>query len=311
MRIFQGSYQEFDSIFIENNHIKMTIIPEIGGKIASIIYKPQAFEILFQPSEPYRMPIYGDSFEKYDTSGIDEMFPNIDISDYPYGISNMVTLKDHGELWSVPWGASIDRSRVITQVAGTELEYSFKRIVEVKNNQIFLDYVVTNNSKKSILGIWAFHGLLACDEMTQIFLPTDKVINVHDSSVLGKAETLHSFPVTKDLQARDYRLDRIGSPLLKKAEKYYVCGKLKTGQASLTLNKNQLLCKMNFNEKKIPYLGVWINEGGYKNQYNCALEPSTGYYDSIMRAYNNNAVMEILPGRRNSWGLELEVMPNY
>ena len=39
---------------------------------------------------------------------------------------------------------------------------------------------------------------------------------------------------------------------------------------------------------KIPYLGVWLNSGGFKDMYNLALEPCTSPFDTPVRASERN-----------------------
>jgi hypothetical protein len=38
---------------------------------------------------------------------------------------------------------------------------------------------------------------------------------------------------------------------------------------------------MSFPAEKVPYLGMWLNEGGYAGQYNIAPEPATAAMDRI------------------------------
>ncbi len=53
--------------------------------------------------------------------------------------------------------------------------------------------------------------------------------------------------------------------------------------------------KLGWDKDKLPYLGFWITDGGFRGDYNCALEPSTGYYDSIDIATKNGKVSYLLP----------------
>lgn len=46
-------------------------------------------------------------------------------------------------------------------------------------------------------------------------------------------------------------------------------------------------CRLKYDARKLPYLGVWITAGGFRGDYNCALEPSSGYYDDIRTAREN------------------------
>ena len=41
---------------------------------------------------------------------------------------------------------------------------------------------------------------------------------------------------------------------------------------------------MSYDAGILPYFGVWITAGGFQGDYNCALEPSSGFYDGIGNA---------------------------
>ncbi|GAB6189417.1 hypothetical protein JCM30566_11560 [Marinitoga arctica] len=44
-------YLNLEAIYLENDIIKIIVIPILGAKIASIYYKPQNFKVLFQPTK--------------------------------------------------------------------------------------------------------------------------------------------------------------------------------------------------------------------------------------------------------------------
>jgi hypothetical protein len=91
-----------EMLILENEWIKLVCYPSIGGKIASIWYKPLSRELLWQSQDGYKIPTYGASFSDYDKSGIDECFPMIDAEDLSWE-GNTYRLPDHGELWCQPW----------------------------------------------------------------------------------------------------------------------------------------------------------------------------------------------------------------
>lgn len=312
MSIKSGFYKGTNCSFIENSQIRVTVLPQIGGKIASLIYKPQNFEVLFQPTEGmYFLPQYGGDFASFDTSGADEMFPTIDSCLYPYKEYPGVKCPDHGELWSIPWTVTTEGDSLISKVKGVAFPYLFVRTIDLEDNVIHLRYQVTNLGEKPFYGLWAFHGLIACDPWTRLILPeTEKVINVHDSKTLGKADTRHNFPITLDQDGNEYNLSTIFPKSRGKTEKFYLEGSVSKGEAALSLNSGQLLYKLIFPREKVPYLGVWINEGGFKGEYNCALEPSTGYYDSLEITHGLDTLESINPGGTFDWFLDIYLESN-
>lgn len=84
----------FNTIVIENTYIKVTLLPEFGGRILSIIYKPTGHELLYQNpiGTPYGIQegnFYYNWLMVY--GGIFPTFPE----------------PEHGKAWGLPWEAEI------------------------------------------------------------------------------------------------------------------------------------------------------------------------------------------------------------
>jgi galactose mutarotase-like enzyme len=305
MRQYKGEHLNQDALYLENDVLKLAVLPGLGAKIASLVYKPLNFEVFFQPAKgKYDLPAYGNEFAAYDTSGSDEMFPTIDVC---ADVANPTTQwPDHGEIWALPWQCMFDSKGLYSRVQGVMHNYIFERHITLNGNEVNLAYRITNKDNGLLYGLWAFHGLVAVDEQTEILLPgVDKVINVHDSALLGDVDSLHSYPVN----AARIDLSKIAPASTKKSEKYYVNGPLQEGNCSLLLNKKQLEYQLLFNPKKLPYLGVWINEGGFKNEYNVALEPCNGFYDTAEMAAKNGTLTPLKPGQSITFNLNIVLTP--
>ncbi len=304
MRQYKGEHLNQQAVFLENDELKIAVLPDLGAKIASLVYKPQNFEVFFQPVKGrYDLPAYGDEFAAFDTSGSDEMFPTIDVCNDIADTS--IQWPDHGEIWALPWQCVFDSNGLYSRVQGVMHNYIFERHITLHNNEVNLAYRITNKDNRMLYGLWAFHGLVAVDEQTEILLPGVKeLINVHPSALLGNVGTLHSFPDSNVI-----RLDKIAPSATKKSEKYYVNGIVPEGNCSLLLNQKQLEYQLLFNPKKLPYLGVWINEGGFKNEYNVALEPCNGFYDTAEMAAKNGTLQPIKPNQSITFNLNIVLKP--
>src|SRR6201981_547220 len=98
----QGS---FDAFVLDNALLRLTIMPELGGKIVSLIRLASGREFLLQPPEPeraYRRRSYGGSFEVSETSGFDECAPTVAECQYPEEPFLARRLPDHGDIWCLP-----------------------------------------------------------------------------------------------------------------------------------------------------------------------------------------------------------------
>jgi galactose mutarotase-like enzyme len=301
MKIWRGVYKGLDAFFIESELIKLTVLKDLGAKIASLIYKEQDFEVATQPnSSSYTLPRFGDSFEKYDGSGFDDCFPTTD---------PCLDMVDHGELWSRPWDIEVVNGSLVCKIEGVRFPYRFERTIQVEESTVNLKYRVENFGEKPINALWAFHGLVRGDKDSRIIIPgVEKVINVHKSERLGDIGTVHNFPETLLADGTPLRLDRF-NPFSKRNEKYYAYGRLKIGEAALTLNHRKLQYKLTFPEDVVPYLGVWLDEGGLRSDGAIALEPTTAFYDSPYIAEEKGDIQPISPVKTLSWTLKISLKP--
>ena len=59
-RIVTGTYKGEQALVLENDLLKVTVLPGWGSKIASLFFKPAEYESLWQnPAEEYRVTRYG------------------------------------------------------------------------------------------------------------------------------------------------------------------------------------------------------------------------------------------------------------
>ena len=71
--IRQTMHGSFDALVMDNAVLRLTVVPELGGKIASLIRLESGHEYLLQPPEPERADrarSYGDNFEDYETERV-------------------------------------------------------------------------------------------------------------------------------------------------------------------------------------------------------------------------------------------------
>ncbi len=138
------------------------------------------------------------------------------------------------------------------------------------------------------LYLWAFHGLMTYSDQVEIdFGHAGEVLNVID----GK---------TYDF---DYR--NLSEYPDKNVYKFYFVDEIEDGQVSIYYKKENLKVQMNFTTDINKYLGFWLTKGGLKGEYNFALEPASGYYDSLERAFKNNKFSKIASKEEKTWDLTL------
>jgi galactose mutarotase-like enzyme len=297
------------AVVLQNAFLRVAVLPDLGAKIASLVYRPQGFETLAQPTtRAYRRPSYGAPFADYDTSGLDDMFPTIDACAYPLPPFAGAALPDHGEVWSQPWDMSVEGDLLVGTVRSQALPLTLTRRMGIERDRLLLSYRVRNEGDAPAAFLWACHGLLACDEDSRIELPgVTRVVVVHDSPRLGARGTEHPFPASQTVAGAPCRLDRIAPRRAGTTEKYSVKGPVPIGEASLTLNHHRLRVTVRFPRELVPYLGVWLNQGGYKGEYHAALEPTTGSNDDLATAERHGTAVTLAPGASMTFACSVTV----
>ena len=100
-----GDWHGFTGYVLENNALRVVIVPALGAKIVSLVDKVAGHEWLAPPTNPVRARDYGDSFIAHDLAGWDEMFPTIVACPSPHDPA--VMLPDHGEVWALAWEVNL------------------------------------------------------------------------------------------------------------------------------------------------------------------------------------------------------------
>lgn len=307
--ISKVKFKQRDAVKIENSFLTVVIIPEIGGKIASVFRKDKNFELLFQnKDEVYKTPEIYAPFDQYDAAGFDDAFPTIDKSNVMVAGKN-IEYPDHGEIWSAKFDYKINDETVMLKYDSRILDYSYKKNIHLQGDRVIVEYSIENSGKTEFPCIWAMHCLINCEKDMQLLFPeeTDKVINVHKSRYLGEISKVHSYPLTSDINGKHMYLDKILDSSAVNEEKYYVLGEIKQGKCGAYYPSKDVTYNVYFDKYKLPYVGFWVTEGGFRGDYNCAMEPTNGFYDSIDIASRENKLQILKPGEILQFKIEIEL----
>lgn len=293
------------TFIIENNRMRVGVVPEHGAKIVSIYDKKNDREWLVPPMRPIQPLSYGQSFIEAEMCGWDEMMPTITVCEW-----QGKELPDHGEVWSIPWSVEPFENGICCAVDGRMMPYHFSRSMSLSENKLLLQYQLKNNSDMTIPWLWAAHPQFAADEYTRIILlkGINRVVNViHNDPVLGEIERTHDWPVIWGEDRQPFHLDQIASCSQYTCRKIYAQPSDHPAFAQLTDQKKSCALKLSWNPEQVPYLGIWIDEGVYNTTATAALEPSTGYYDGIDIALKKNRCPILKAGESVSWVVNLQI----
>lgn len=265
--------------------------------MASLFQKDISREYMVQESgTTYKELQYGGNYVDSECSGFDDMFPTIDACEYPDYPWEGIEIPDHGEVCSQKWHYHIEADSLIMHVYGVRFPYKLeKRIRFTSPKSLHMQYKVTNLSGYDFDFIWAAHPMINMEEGGEIIVPYENgqrvmMIFASEEDMLQQADELSW--VNEPAIAGSNQIDGRVTPGTSSAYKFYYEQSVPQGWCSYRYRSDGT--GVTFNPKeKLPYLGIWVNEGGFKGHNNVALEMCTGIADrpDLAKKLGRNSVL--------------------
>lgn len=305
-----------ENVVISAGDCAITLLPEFGGKIASICVRHH--ELLQQPLAPIAPRTNTLLFDASDASGWDECLPSVAACAVPT-VAGEAQVPDHGDLWRVAWDTvASDDSSATLRGSCFSLPLALERTLQLNETQsgcqLDLLYKVTNKGRHPEPWSWAAHALFAVAPGDTIELP----------------ETIHTLRLEGSGGGRlGTRDDKIAWPMATLADGSRV--DLRVAQAAETGIGDKLFAedlsgvenwcalrrpsagvriRVEFDPAATPNLGLWICYGGWPDrpgtkQMCVALEPSTAPVDSLAETGSWSRVLE--PGQSDEWPMHVAI----
>ena len=313
------SIQEWNGLttqVLENEFVRIRVVPEVGAKIVELFDKRNSHEWLWSDSSrPVKKTVYAAKYDEFDISGFDECFPTIGVSKYSRNSS--ITLPDHGELWSVPWDSRIDHQSILSTVASTILNYQFSRRITLDSENVLIDYEITNNSQTAIDGLWSAHPLFALSKTGKIRISENPVMYKEfgfggrigedgDDWYAGHLSA-HVWPRVRNSRGEELDLSEFKSD--EGVTDKVVLRSPKDGKVALELSELKRMITFNFDPQQIPYVGICFNLtawplNGQKATW-IAIEPTFGRTDRLDECITSGDNLQIDPLSSKSWSVKL------
>lgn len=299
-------YMGEKAFLLENDFLRAVILPERGGKAASLFGKETGMEILYQNRKgKFDRAEFGSDFGQFEACGYDDAFPGVDEEQVEVG-GKLVHYPDHGEIWSAPFKAETEGERLHLFYHSFRMHYDYTKEFWLEGKQLCCGYEITNGGDTAFPCIWTIHCLVNSTPGMRIVFPegTRQVENVFSCKHLGKAGTVYDYP-RACINGREYWFDRLPEDDM---VKYYVTEPVEADGCGYDYPETGTRVRIYYDRKILPYLGCWITAGGYRGEKNCALEPCSGYYDSIRTAKaKGKGGLELGPGETKRFCIRIAV----
>jgi hypothetical protein len=313
--ISQSNYKDQPAYTLESEQIQVLILPQCGAALASLIYKPLNKQILFQrPGDRYRTQPYDGVYTDGENAGIDDMFPTIDACSCLQPPWKGILLPDHGEVWSLPWNATIEEDGLTLSVHGVRLPYKLeKRIGFIAPDILRIDYSLTNYSPFPFDYLWAAHTMFNSEEGAEIVLPSgikSVALTFSNKATPGKYGDQLDWPKTTLSNGNTRDLSQIRSISSNSVYKYYIQGPMPAGWCAARFHHSGYALGLSWTAERVPYLAVLPNEGGWDNTNSLYFEPSTCSFDRPDIGRYRGEVSTLNGFATHEWSLNLSLTTN-
>ena len=122
---------------LKNDQIEVEFIPELGGRISSLINKKTGKEWVWKdPRLPTKKVVDGKNYDDNWQGGWEELFPNDAVEKFSWGSGF-----DHGELWFKSWELlNLSKDNATLQIKNLESGASVIKSFSIENNKFISQY---------------------------------------------------------------------------------------------------------------------------------------------------------------------------
>ncbi len=296
--VSRDHYKGRPGMRVTTKTLSALFLPTDGGKLVSV-EATDGFEFLCQNPAPAYAPLaYDGSYIQSECASWDDMFPTIDPYTPEMGDYAGVTYPDHGEICRLSLAAEACEEGLIMRATSRLFPLDFEKAVTPEpDGALAMTYTVINRGREDFPYIWAAHCMLRGSDDLRVYTPYG-----------AEAPVAYMFgPEGREAMPRDRLIGY--TPASGPAYKFYYTEPTDGGFVGAVYTSTGHRFEMDYraDAAAIPYVGIWINNGTFKNYYNIALECATAPYDAPDRAMEKGVCSILRPGETLRFTLRVRV----
>ncbi len=286
--ISHDTYKDRPAVRVTTTSLSALFLPEDGGKLVSITANSDGFEFLCQnPAPTYARLAYDGTYVTSECASWDDMFPTIDPYTPTAGEYAGITYPDHGEVCRLPLTTTLTSDALTMTGTSRLFAITYEKTVTVEpDGAMAIAYTIQNNGQEDFPYIWAAHCMMKGTD--DLVVRTPYAPDAAVAYMFGP-DGRESLP-----------LDRLHGyvPGTGAAYKYYYTEPTDGGFVGAVYAATGHSFEMDYraDAAKIPYIGIWINNGKFRNYYNIALECASAPYDAPHRAMERGVCSVLAAG---------------
>jgi hypothetical protein len=285
------------AVRLENKWLQVSLLPDVGGKIYDLIWKPTGKNILWHNPRilPQAYPIESE-FDNYWCGGWDDAFPTCDEC-----VFQGQRYPSLGELRSLRW--RVDSARLQGKRPTVELS-AFGPISPVKavkagvperhSPVVRMQYRIVNLGPMSVDFLWGTHPAVAVTDRTILRIPARHGIAAQCSDPgLGEVGQRYNWPILEAASGR-IEMDKVRSIGANLCFGHYAVD-LEDGWYAIEDTESGEGFLMRFPLAQCPCLWLWLNYGGWRGLHHVIVEPWTSVPVNLAQAYEQKTSRGLKP----------------
>jgi galactose mutarotase-like enzyme len=281
------SYNGLRAAVMENRLLRLTVLPELGGKVYDLVYKPTDTNFLWHhPRVLPRPAIYGTNFDNCWAGGWDEVLPSTEICTY-----RGEEVPHMGEIWSLPWAFAAEPAEgeevcLYATVSTPIMPARFERWLRLRADEpvVRAHYRITSLGPGPLDFIWGVHPAFAVTTAHRIDLPPcHGLVGQSSGPALGEAGQSYEWPYLPLADGRQIDM-RIVPPFETAVFGGHYAVELTGNWVALTDTARRQGIAVVFAPEVFKAVWMWLMYGGWRGLYGVVLEPWTGYPNVLDQA---------------------------
>ncbi len=297
----EWKYREIEAITLENEYVRVDILPGFGAKIYNLVDLKTGHNLLWHnPRRPLTPAPFGSNFDDWWSGGWDDIFPN--------GIATTVDGDARpylGEVWSLRWlWDVIDEATNPVVHVWTDAVITPARVekwirLEPGKPCLQMTYQITHTGYEPFPYMFGIHPVLNVSPGTRILLPAGKVwVAESKGDLLGVAGNEYPWPRVVNGNQEAVDLSVVHGPELQSYAFSYAYD-LSASWFAVNAPDDRPSFAMAFSPNVFRAVWLWLVYGGWRGFYHAAVEPWTSYPTDLVQAAQAGRARILRPGEQH------------
>lgn len=305
----EWSIQGQPAVILENAAVRVVVLPGLGGKVLSIIDKRADAELLWRNARVSLHPAaFGSGYDDQFHGGWDEIYPN----DMPEELASE-PLPDHGELWAVPWSASVGSTGaevwlelcVTGTITGTDV---VKRVNLGTGPELTIEYRIANSGKIDQPFLWKSHVAVALQADTVVDMAAGEVLVDEFGSPRARPESRRLTWPYLEANGTRHDLRMLPDTTQRGVSEFLLATSMERGECSVLHRAAETGLRLTWDRQDLPSCWLFASYGGGWRGLNVlVLEPCTGYPLSVDAGVHAGTHQTLRAGTTKSWQLTAHI----